>query len=141
MLLLQPNIFKTSLFKPCQEVPISFRSLFMTSSYPWQRQPAFHVPSPRQSSIRLAIKDNLWLLVILHLKNMAYPSQPLFHYSLQKQDWTTFFVQSMLLFEIQSVSQVPRTISRQFFGKDLVNFCFPFGAPMLQIHILPLSSL
>ena len=42
-LLLLPNLFKTSLFTPSKEVPISFKSLFMTSSNPRQGQPAFRL--------------------------------------------------------------------------------------------------
>ena len=35
-LLLHPNIFKASLFTPSQEVPISLKSFFVTSSHPRQ---------------------------------------------------------------------------------------------------------
>ena len=43
MLLLQPNLFKASLFTSSLEAPISFTSLFMTSSHPRRGRPAFHL--------------------------------------------------------------------------------------------------
>ena len=65
-----PPKFEASIFNPYQEVPISIRSLFITSSDLIQEQRAF----------RLARKNNIWQSGILHPKNMAYPSQPFFHY-------------------------------------------------------------
>ena len=41
MLLLHPNLSKASLFKPSQEVPISFKYFFVTSFHPNRGRPAF----------------------------------------------------------------------------------------------------
>ena len=39
--LLHSNLFKASLFTPSQEVPVSFKSFFMTSPHPRRGRPAF----------------------------------------------------------------------------------------------------
>ena len=118
-LLLQPNLFKASLFTPSQEVPISFKSLFMTSSQPRQGRPAFRIAPdgwPKRtifgnlsSFIRRTWLSHLNLSFIIALESGI---EPHFSYS--------------LLLEIRSVSRVPRTICRQFLWKAcLVSLFLP----------------
>ena len=97
-LLLHPNILKASLFRPSQEVPISFKSFFMTSSYPNRGRPAFRlildswpkrtIFSSLSSFIRKACPNHLNLSLIIVIESGIEP-----HFS------------HILLFEIRSVSQ------------------------------------
>ena len=107
MLLLHPNLFNASLFTPFHEVPISFKSFFMTSSNPKRGTPAFDLALENwlkrsfygnlSSFFRRTCPSHLSLSVIIALE-----SGILSHFS-QK-----------LLFEIRSVSRVPRRVRRQF---------------------------
>ena len=118
-LLLQPNLFKASLFTPSQEVPISFKSLFMTSSHPRWGRPAFRV-APNSWPKRTIFGNlssfirRMWLSYL----NLSFIIEP--------ESWIEPYFSYNLLFEIRSVSRVPRTICSQFLWKTSSKFSFDF---------------
>ena len=107
---LHPNLFKTSVFTPMQEILITLKSLLTTSSNTNQGQPPFCLaldgwPAKTlfgnlSSFIRRTCPVHLNFSLITARESLI---EPHFSYS--------------LLLEIRSVGQVPKTVRRQFLRK------------------------
>ena len=109
-LLLHPNLLKASLFTPSQGIPIYFKSLFIPSSYHNCNLLVF----------RLALDDWPKRTIFGSLSSFIhgmclFPLNLTFAITLESGIEPYFSYN--LLFEIQSVSRVPRTIRRQFLRK------------------------
>ena len=99
-----------SLFTPFQDIPISFKSLFMTSSQPRRGRPAFRVAPdgwPKRT-----IFGNLSSFVC-----RTWPSHLNLSFIISLDSGIEPHFSYKLLFEIRSVSRVPRTIRTQFLWK------------------------
>ena len=130
-LFLHPNLFKSSLFIPFQEVPISLESFLTVSSHPIQGRPTFRLALGgwltrtifvnRSSLICRTWPSHLNLSVIIALENAIKPH---FSYS--------------LLFKIWSVKRTPKKSTDNFSGKHLGNPPPFFRAPTLQNYTWPM---
>ena len=128
MLLLHHNLFTTSLFKSYQEVPISFKSFFMTSSHPRRGRDAFRLALDGWS--KRTIYDALSFFI-----HRSCPRNLNFSFIIALESGIEQHFRTAYSFKYSQSAGYPEQSVGIFSGKHLVNLHPLFRTPMLQSHI------